>query len=63
MIAWNKLRGEKVKYPDGIGCAIWYPFDDMEDAGICFDFPAEDIDDLIALLQELKTLEPERENT
>jgi hypothetical protein len=60
----GRLRGEKVKYPDGIGCCVWYPFpnedgEDDEDAGLCFDFGYDDIDDLIALLQEMKVTEPE----
>ena len=58
MIKKGKLRGEAVRYPDGVGCCIWYPFDDDDDAGIAFDFPRSDIDDLIALLEELKVIEP-----
>lgn len=50
------LRGDKTQYPDGIGYCIWYPFeqDADEDIGICFDLSGEDIDDAIALLQQLK---------
>lgn len=58
----GKLRGEIVKYPDGVGCSVWYPLDDteeFEDTGICFNFSAVDIDDMILLLQELKSAEPE----
>ena len=60
MIAEGRLRGEKVSYEDGIGYCVWYPFTDKggnvvdEDAGMCFDFPHEDINDLIALLEALK---------
>lgn len=50
----GKLRGEKCGYKDGVGCCIWYPFPGCEDTGHCFDFAFEDIDDLIALLKELK---------
>lgn len=32
---------------------------DDEDTGICFDFSFDDIDDMIALLQDLKTAEPD----
>ena len=56
-IARGKLRGDKVTYPDGIGCCVWYPIGEEpedEDVGICFDFPLEDIDNIIGLLQELK---------
>jgi len=51
------LRGDKIAFPDGVGYCVWYPLDDKpedEDMGMCFDFPAGDIDDMIALLQELK---------
>jgi len=51
------LRGEKAQYPDGIGYCIWYPWEDDTDAGLCFDFPEEDMDDLIALLQGLRVAE------
>lgn len=60
----GRLRGDKVQYPDGIGCCIWYPFSELvddsddEDTGLCWDFEFDDIDDLISLLQELKRAEP-----
>lgn len=51
----GKLCGEKIRYDDGIGCCVWYPLDEEDDdAGICFDFSYEDIDDLINLLEALK---------
>ena len=53
-IAKGKLRGQKCEYKDGVGCCIWYPLGNDEDVGVCFDFNYEDIDDLIALLKELK---------
>ena len=64
MFRKGKLRGEKVQYPDGIGCCIWYPFPgheegEDEDTGLAWDFSFSDIDDLIAMLQEIKTAEPE----
>ena len=51
----DKLRVEKVEYPDGIGCSIWYPFEDDPDAGVCFDFPFKDIDEIIRHMEWLKT--------
>lgn len=58
MIRQGKFRGDKVAYPDGIGCCIWIPIDD-EDTGICFDFAAEDLDDMIYLLIALREAEAE----
>lgn len=56
----GNLRGEKIAYPDGDGCCIWYPLSDENDnTGIAFDFPASDIDKLIGLLQALKTASAE----
>jgi len=59
----GNLRADKVKHDDGTSCCLWYPFPgaegEEEDSGICFDFYYEDIDDMIALLQELKTVEPD----
>lgn len=56
MLKQGNLRGEKVAYPDGVGCCVWYPLpgDGDEEAGLCFDFSESDIDDLIALLWRLK---------
>jgi hypothetical protein len=55
------FRGDKIQYPDGIGCCVWVPFpatdefpEPDEGMGICFDFSFEDIDDLIELLGKLK---------
>ena len=54
----GEFRGEKVLYPDGIGCCIWIPVEPEDDSwGLAWDFAFEDIDDLIALLQEMKTAE------
>jgi hypothetical protein len=55
----GKFRGDKLTYPDGIGCCIWMPIDEEEDRGICFDFDAEDIDDMIYLLIALREAEAE----
>ena len=55
----GELRADKIKYPDGVGCCIWYPLPGTEDAGICFDFHADDIPDMIKLLQTLQDAEPD----
>ena len=47
----GKYCAEKYKYPDGVGCTIWYA-----KHGLCFDFEEKDIDDLIELLGRLKDL-------
>jgi hypothetical protein len=55
------LKGDKIKYRDGIGCCIWQVMknkDGSEDGGLCFDFSANEIDEMITLLQDLKTREP-----
>jgi hypothetical protein len=54
----GQYRGEKVRYPDGVGCCVWrvFPGED-EGLGVAIDFLPEDIDDLIALLQTLKGAE------
>ena len=65
MLKRGKLRGDVVRYPDGVGCCVWYPLvdpddpNDDEECGIAFDFSLSDVDDFIALLQEMKTTEPE----
>ena len=57
MIAKGRLRGEKIRYDDGVGVCIWIPFED--DEGPCFDLLEEDLDDLISLLEELRDMEAE----
>jgi len=75
MIKKGRLRADKIEYPDGVGCTVWYPFDDeygaeleqiidsdlfvAEESGICFNFSYDDIDDFIELLQALKKAEAE----
>ena len=57
----GNLRADKIEYHDGIGCCVWYPIDDKtEDAGVCFDFDFSDIDNFIALLQQLKDAPAEK---
>ena len=61
LIKKGKFRLDKVEYSDGIGCCVWTPMDDdSEDCGICFDFDFEDIDSLIQIIKEAKTLTPEK---
>ena len=60
----GKLSADKVTYKDGVGCCVWYLWPDPEspdeeDMGMCFDFSAEDLDDFIALLQDLKEATPD----
>ena len=59
----GNLRGDKIQYPDGVGCCIWYPLSDkggaLEDSGPCFDFHADDIPDMIKLLQTLQDADPD----
>lgn len=55
----GKFKADKIQYPDGIGCCIWVPYPDLPECGMCFDFSASDIPELITMLQELQTIEPE----
>lgn len=55
----GRLRGDKILYKDGISCCIWIPIDEDENSGICFDFDAEDLDDMIRLLERLKEATPD----
>ena len=50
----GRLRGDKIKYPDGVGCSIWRPFPKGDEGtGIAFDFIEEEIPNLIILLGKL----------
>jgi hypothetical protein len=58
----GRLRGEKVRYKDGIGLCIWYPMpgaDGEEESGICFDISGDDLADAINLLLDLREAEPD----
>lgn len=60
MVKIGKYGGEKIRYPDGEGCCIWTYITDedgKETSGICYDFPAEDIDQISKLLEKLKAEE------
>ena len=60
MLKRGNFRGEKILYPDGVGYCIWIPLDQEDDSiGLAFDFPGEDIEDLIFLLNDLESIEPE----
>ena len=57
----GKYRGEKIHYPDGTGYCIWSILKDgSEDAGICFDFPEEGVEDAAKVIEQLKVT-PARE--
>ena len=59
MIKKGKFAVDKVKYDDGIGCCIWEIFNPKTpDTGLCWDFSFKDLDTIIYLLQQLKTLKP-----
>ena len=52
----GELYGDKIKYPDGVGCCIWRPLpgdEHPETGGLAWDFTAEEIPDLIILLGKL----------
>jgi len=57
----GKIRGEKVKYPDGVGYAVWLLWDESDEDGgnLCFDFSSDDIEDLKKVIEELEVAEPE----
>lgn len=60
MIRRGNLAADKVRYKDGIGCCIWRVIDEKNpDTGMCWDFSYDDLDTIIYLLNELKTIEPE----
>ena len=56
------LKGEKITYRDGVGYTIWEGIKGAkpeDDIGCCFDFAEEQMEDLLALLQDLKQREAE----
>lgn len=56
----GRFCADKVEYNEGTGCCIWVPLDEDVDTGMSFDFDYADIDDLITVLNHLKTVEPEK---
>ena len=64
MLKSGNLRADKINFPDGDSCSVWYPFPDDEESGLCFDFSFSDIDDFSMLLKRLRTepaMEPDPE--
>lgn len=59
MLTCGKMRGEKVVSSGKTWCCIWIPETDDEDMGICFDFRAEDLDDVAGIIEMLKNTPPE----
>jgi hypothetical protein len=60
MIRKGKFAVDKVKFKDGIGCCIWQILDEKTpDSGLCWDFDYKDLDTILYLLSELKTIEAE----
>lgn len=54
MVRTGKYRAEKTRYPDGVGVCLWEVMGDDEEAGLCYDFDGDALDDVIKLLQDLK---------
>jgi len=54
----GKIGGEKINYPDGVGCCIWVKFDE-EDGGHCFDFSGEQLPDIKSVIEQLINAEAE----
>jgi len=58
----GNIRGERVRYKVDCGCLrIPFPSDDDPDdnVGMCFDFPDDDMEDLLAVLYQMKDSEPD----
>lgn len=53
-IQHGKIHGQRTSFLDKPGVTIWFPYDDTKEQGTEFSISSSDIDDLIALLQELK---------
>lgn len=53
-LAVGKLRGNKLQDHEGTWICVWYPFPGDEDAGLCFDLAADDVNDMISLLTQLR---------
>lgn len=57
MLRRGNLRAEKTEYEGEFWCCLWTPAPWGEDAGHCWDFKFEELENAIALLQELRTAE------
>jgi len=56
----GKLRGKKVRYPDGVGISFWEIIDEKdEECGIGFDIAEENLGDLEKLISQFRKVEPE----
>ena len=54
------IKCSKIKYPDGTGYCIYRVKNSDEDSGLCFDiFGDEEADEIINILQEYRSKEPE----
>jgi len=58
MVKSGLYRAEKVRYPDGVGCCVWRKFkdedSDEDSAGLCFDFPGDEYEDMLKVIQGLR---------
>jgi hypothetical protein len=55
----GRFLGQRMDLGEGRHQALfWCPDDKGEGIGYCFDLPADELDDLIALLQDLKAATP-----
>jgi len=59
MLRQGNLRADKIEYGKSgeTWCCLWTPSVWDEDVGHCYDFPFEELENAIALLQELRTAE------
>jgi hypothetical protein len=62
----GEIRGDKIQYKEGVGCCIWQRFPntdaddkDAEDAGLCWDFKGDELKDVLSVLNQLDTAEPD----
>jgi hypothetical protein len=53
----GNLRAEKTEYCGEIWCCLWTPSPYDEDVGHCYDFPFGELENAIALLEELRHAE------
>ena len=59
MLSQGLYRADKIQYSGGVSCCVWRPFwpprPGDEHIGLCFDFPFGDLEDLITLLEALRS--------
>jgi hypothetical protein len=56
----GRFCADKVEYNEGIRCCIWMSLGKDVDTDAAFNFDYADIDDLLVMLNHLKTVEPEK---